>query len=436
MAKSADDRVSLRGGTFYYVRRVPKKFAEVDGRVIVRISLHTSDPDAARKAAAVAEAGLEALWTALATQGSSEAWARYKATMQRAQLEGFAYRSVTEIAHGRLEEILDRMEGLAGRAHDFPTAAAIGGAAPRPEITLTGALTLYFDFVAHELVGKREDQIRRWKNPRELAINNFKEHLGEDRRIDRLTREDARSFRQYWVDRIKTERLGRNAANKQFGHLRRILYVVNEELKLGLDPIFSGINLNEIKTTRPPFSREWVEGTLLRPGALDRMNLEARVALLVTAETGMGPEEITSLEPEHIHLKAPIPYVSVVAREGAEQKTEYRPREIPLVGVALLALKALPNGMSRYKGKPASLSAAINKYLNENKLLQSDRHSLYSLRHSFQDRLTRAEAPDRLQADLMGHKYVRERYGIGAELDQKQRWLRKLAYKVPAGFKV
>lgn len=58
----------------------------------------------------------------------------------------------------------------------------------------------------------------------------------------------------------------------------------------------------------------------------------------------------------------------------------------------------------------------VNKYLRENELLPTERYSLYSFRHSFQDRLTAAEAPDRIKADLMGHKHAREKYGKGPDL--------------------
>lgn len=79
-----------------------------------------------------------------------------------------------------------------------------------------------------------------------------------------------------------------------------------------------------------------------------------------------------------------------------------------------------------YHDKPDSLSSAMNKYLNENGLLPSDKHTLYSLRHSFQDRLLTANAPDRVQADLMGHKFHRLYYGDGSSLKQKLEWLKKV----------
>ena len=79
-------------------------------------------------------------------------------------------------------------------------------------------------------------------------------------------------------------------------------------------------------------------------------------------------------------------------------------------------------------GKNASASAAINKYLRDHELLPEG-CTLYSLRHGFQDRLIKVEAPERLQADLMGHKTLRPKYGKGPSLEQMHSWLLKTALK-------
>lgn len=112
-------------------------------------------------------------------------------------------------------------------------------------------------------------------------------------------------------------------------------------------------------------------------------------------------------------------------------KTDYCIREIPLVGVSLWAPKQARDGFPRYAKRNASLSALLNKYLSSNDLLPSPNHSFYSLRHTFQDMLTEVEAPDRIQAELMGHKYIRPKYGKGPSLEQKLRWLEKIAFPEP-----
>jgi integrase len=101
-------------------------------------------------------------------------------------------------------------------------------------------------------------------------------------------------------------------------------------------------------------------------------------------------------------------------------------RIIPLFGISLKAFRANPDGFPRYADNP-SLSDTVNKFLRENKLLESDKHTMYSLRHSFEDRLLGAGTDERIRRDLMGHRLTRERYGKGADLVQLQRVLQAIA---------
>ncbi len=113
-------------------------------------------------------------------------------------------------------------------------------------------------------------------------------------------------------------------------------------------------------------------------------------------------------------------------------KTDQSERDMPLVGVALAAMQAQPDGFPRYRDKAASVSATINKFLDENGLLPTEGTTLYSLRHTFEDRLTAVEAPDKVAAAMMGHKYHRPRYGVGPSLAQKREWLERIAFRAPA----
>ena len=132
---------------------------------------------------------------------------------------------------------------------------------------------------------------------------------------------------------------------------------------------------------------------------------------------------------EDIFLDHEIPHIVIVPREKKALKTKYRKRVIPLVGYALDAFKACPQGFTSYRDRPDALSGVLSSYLKKNKLLPSDKHTVYSLRHSLQDRLLAVNAPDRVLADLMGHKFNRPTYGDGASLKQKMEWLEKIQLK-------
>jgi integrase len=70
----------------------------------------------------------------------------------------------------------------------------------------------------------------------------------------------------------------------------------------------------------------------------------------------------------------------------------------------------------------------VNSYLFENGLLETDRHSLYGLRHSFEDRMLAAKIDERIRRDLMGHSLGRERYGEGASLAMLKDLLAPMAF--------
>jgi integrase len=112
-------------------------------------------------------------------------------------------------------------------------------------------------------------------------------------------------------------------------------------------------------------------------------------------------------------------------------KTQQSYRDIPLVGAALAAMKLQPKGFPRYRDKNAALSATLNNFLRDNGLRPDSKQSVYSLRHSFKDRLVSVEAPESLIDDLMGHKTHKPKYGKGASLELKQKWLLQIALRPP-----
>jgi integrase len=136
-----------------------------------------------------------------------------------------------------------------------------------------------------------------------------------------------------------------------------------------------------------------------------------------------------NLTAKRIKLNHPVPHV-VIEAEGRVLKSEPSERKIPLVGVSLAALRLQPHGFPRYYDKSASLSGLVNKSLAARGLRPTEDHSLYSLRHSFEDRLTGLKVlPDKIQAYLMGHSYSRPKYGSEPPLDHLQEWLQRIAFR-------
>jgi integrase len=425
-------RLIRRAGIWHYRRRVPLLFADVDPRSHVEVSLDTRDLDRAEALKAQIEKAVEQRWLALKQGSGGEAEDRYQGAVELARLEGFQYRPAREIAQGSFAEILQRIDRLEqiGLLDETARTALLGGRTA-PQLTVTAGWQQYLELTRDRQRKYSPDQLRRWKAPRQKAVNNLVSVVG-DKPLKDVRRSDALALRAWWVDRVQDENLTAQSANKDIGHLAQIFRVLTDALELGIGAPFEGLRLEDEKAgQRATFTTQWIVGTLLADGALSRLNGEARAILQIMVETGLRPSEICGLQPDDILLGANVPHVKIVGGPGRRRlKTPYSQRDMPLIGISLEAMRAHPRGFPRYWDRSSTLSATVNKFMTENQLLPSERHSLYSLRHSFQDRLTAADAPDRIAADLMGHKFNRPLYGEGGTLEHKRDWLLKIAVSV------
>lgn len=430
-----------RDGTFHYKRRVPAAVAELDDRAPhVRVSLRTRDLAVARLKRDALEAADDAFWASLLSGDETEfARKRYEAAVARAEALGFSYRPATELAAGRVEEVLTRLEAIAGERTPVATALAVLGAYDRPRATVTAAFQVYLDEIAPStLIGKSEEQRRQWRKVIRRAINNFVE-LNGDPPMEDVNREHALRVYNFWASRIAPKQ-GRpthtpSSGNRDLGNLRGFYrdyftYIGERDRP---NP-FADLSFAERrKARRPPFPTEWIRDVILRPGALASLNDEARAIVLGIIETGMRPSECCNLDETSIVLDHPIPHIVVKPRDDPDDpralKTESSERMIPLVGVSLAAFKQFPKGFPRYREREASLSAVVNKHFRTHGLLPSPRHKLYSLRHSFEDRMKDGNVDAELRKILMGHAIDRPRYGEGGSLAWRKAALQKIALK-------
>lgn len=437
MRKSAEAKPHKVRGVWYLVRRVPKEYAELDRRVIVRISTDiavANDPRGVHARQVVSQLGaeLEAYWRGLSDGQSAEARNRFDAAQKRARALGLPYKTAAELAAGDFNDFMRRLDLLIdAKSVDNQTdvAAVLGGEA-RPTINLSKLLEEFEDLNKAALAQKSENQIRKWRNPRKLAVDTFVELVG-DKALTEVSRAETLRYRNWWRDRVIKEGLEIGTANKSIGQLSKMHKEVGRAHQLNLPPVFADLRIEgEEDKQRAAFKAEFVQTRILAPGVLDDLNDEARDLILLIADTGLRLSEGANLLPQSIFLDAPVPHVKIEAN-GRQLKTAQSKREIPLVGTALVAMKRNPGGFPRYLDKADSLSALVNKYLGARKLLPTPDHSFYSLRHTFEDRLTAVEAPEKVIASLMGHKWIRPRYGAGPSLEQKAQWMTKIAFKPP-----
>lgn len=405
----------LRGRKYSLRRRVPERYRSVDTREEVWVSLHTDSlSEAKEKAQKVWETHI-AGWEAQLAGRSTDALKHFDAVRELAKAKGVKYVPVGQVADMPIDELLERIEAI-GQVSGKPShveAQAMLGAIETPSLLLSEALEEYWELAKDKVLQKSPDQLRRWRNPRIKAVNNFIKVVS-DKPISEISRDDMLDFRKWWLMKVTVEKRNPSTANKDFTHLGSVLKTVNNMKKLGLDLPLGSLSLKEGKRkSRPQFSVEWIKMKLLAPGALDQLEPQARAIFLAMINTGARPSELANLMPEHIVLEHEYPHIIITTEERDEErelKSGNAERIIPLTGVSLDALKAFPNGFPLYHDNP-SLSDVTNSYLTKHGLRETPKHVAYSLRHSFEERLRKAAIDERLRTELFGHAYFREKYG-------------------------
>jgi len=430
------DYLTKRHGRWHFVRRVPLEFAELDKRVIVQHSTKVAVKADRRglRAGRVADAmnrELEAYWRGLVEGKAQEAADRYAGARRRARSLGFDYAEAAELIERPALEILERYEKLAGVVHDPGARAAILGYEKRPGVKLSEVFPKFEHQTRTEVADMSEDQLRRWKNGYKLAISDFISVVG-DKDLTAVTHADVLDYVEWLEDRVGGGELMAKTANRYMGHNSKMIKALNRKLRLGLPDLFSGLRLTAGKSnTRPPFATDFVQDAILAEGALMGLNDEARRAVMLIADTGLRLSEAVNLNGTTIHLDCTIPYIDVQP-DGRRVKTRDSIRQIPLVGAALAAARLHPNGFPRYHDKGASFSAYVNGYMQEKGLRPTHKHTVYSLRHTFKDRLIAAKCQDSMIEALMGHADDHPKYGEGPPLAMKLEVLQRIAFKPPA----
>ncbi|MFS8181467.1 tyrosine-type recombinase/integrase [Pseudovibrio denitrificans] len=433
------DYLSIKDGRWIYVRRVPEIFRAFDKRTFARAStgiLVSEDPKGLRAARSAAKinADTEEYWRGLADGQAKEAKKRYEAARRRARVLGFDYVTSDEVAGRPLSEIMARLSALQTTQHRPPIVDVAGvlGGEKAPQIQVEDLFSEFEKTQKTYLSNMSEDQVRRWRNPKILALKSLTEITGNKPLLE-LTRNDAIDFRECLQDRVEAGQIQIGTANKQIGHINKMMRTVINHFRLDIQSPFGELRLEGERTEqRHPFDPEFVQKNILADGALDGLNASARSILYLIVETGLRLSEAANLTENTIHLEGKVPYVEVVPEERL-LKQDHTTRTIPLVGVSLMAMQEFKRGFSRYHDNAGSLSATVNKFLLENDLRPNPRkHTAYSLRHTFEDRLTAVEAPEKIIAMLMGHKFQRPKYGHGPTLEHKREWLQRIAFTPPS----
>jgi integrase len=433
----------VRGGWYHYKRRVPAEVEFLDDRAPhIRVSLKTKDLATALAKRDALEAADNAFWASLLSgDGKETAKQRYQSAIQRARALGYSYRLVADLATADDREYVKRLEAIS----DYTSKAtedALLGQVERPQVTVREALKIYLEEITpHQLAGKSEAQKRQWRKIPQRSVNNFVEING-DVAIGTITREQALAHWRYWATRI-APKPGQgipthtaSSGNRDIGSMRVLFreyfrHIDDRDRRNPFDGLAFDERSKRLRHRRPPFPVAWIKDKLLAVGAFASLNDEARGIILAIMETGARPSEICNLDRNTIMLDAEVPHISVEPRsdpdDPREIKTDSSVRLIPLVGVALAVFTAHPDGFPSYRNREATLSATLNKHLRANGLLPTPAHKVYSLRHSFEDRMKDGDFDTELRMMLMGHAIDRPSYGVGGGLAWRHEALKRIA---------
>ena len=456
MTRSLNKFLYLRGEYWNYKRNVPQKFRHVEPRARVRVALNTHSLELARAKRDALVVADDNYWKALALEAETKGGVTdatravqehlYKAASSRALAHGFDYKPISQLRDEQaLDDILARTEKLAenytpGSEPPVTETAALLGGVERPKpgaITIAEVFEQYVSEIAFDAQRKKSPSQRKsWEKAKRTSINYFIEAIG-NLKIGQIERRHALNYRNWWADRIKNgdengDRPTPYTANRHIGNMRSLYreffsYKGQEDRS---NP-FRRISFKEDRSTkkkRPPFETNWIKDKFLIPGLFESVNEDARHILYTLIETGARPSEICNLRPENIRLDADVPYLAIREADSREIKADASDRDIPLVGVSLAAMKLHPEGFPRYFDKETSLSAILMKALKSRDLLPTNKHKVYSLRHSFEKRMLEAGLEYDLRCTLMGHKNERPDYGDGGSMEFRRVELLKIAF--------
>lgn len=421
--------VQNRNGYFYYCRRVPEYIRKYDKRSRIDISLKTKDPKEAARRAEHHNDIIEKFWEGLIKSPHLANDQAYKDAVAAARIRGFAYRTIDELSAAPLGDTVSRLLSTVDASQD--TKLAVMGLVDKPSLILSNAFEGYLAVTKDRVIGKNDVSFRRWKHSKLRALNNFITAVG-DRDISRVTRRDILDFKKWWMDRVITEELRTDSANKDLQHLKDLIRTLTEhaEIEIDVNALFAQTALKAQNESRQSFEAQFVQDKILNPAILGRMNTDAQAIVYIMADTGARISEVVGLEPRDIILKAEIPHIWIRANKRGTLKTANADRKIPLVGAALVGAKLIAaKGTTRFKTANVA-SAAINKFFTDHDLKPTKKHSLYSLRHTFKDRLRDIGAPEEIMDNLMGHASDGPKYGRGHILETKLLWMNKIAFKV------
>lgn len=339
----------VRGGYYYFTRRVPADLRQHYKYPRIVQGLRTSSPQEAKLKAKIEAAKLDAYWTQM--------------RLAKSEVLG-------------LSLMKDGVDVPAVQSQDMTPNRTLEGP------TLIDALEVY-------LAQKGNGKAKSFRQSAERACGYVIENCG-NKPLAAYTRQDALVFRDWLVARGLTG----SSVTRNFSYVKAVINFALSEFAMDIRNPFVGVYHDRSKgvVTRKP-----IPLFALRRVHRECLQIDDGIRWLVAlvSDTGMRLAEAAGLSVSDFNLQADIPFVVVRKHPWRSLKTSASARVIPLSGMALWAAKrilheagtstfAFPRYNRGSRTSANSASAAINKWLRN---YVPAGCTMHSFRHSMRDRL-------------------------------------------------
>ena len=419
----------IRKNVYIYRRPIPSRFHILADQTEFKSSLKTRIENTALQAYADADEYYDSLFDRMAKGESVKSALSYDLYAAKARSQGRTLSDFAELS-ANPPALLHAHSAFQRTKKNNPDTFNSFFNASANDICISRLVEVYEQREAYRLQPLNENERRKRLNPRKRAIAAFIEHLGEDRPISEITKSDVDAFYERLNQKIAQQKIVCNTANKYLIHLRTMLSGYQEKCGKSKATHFDGLHFKGQARSGDAYDINFIKTKWLTGDPFKTMNKDAKNILLAMIDTGCLPKELCGLTAADIVLDGDIPYIHIRPNELRGVKTIFRERRIPLVGYALQAFTECPTGFAKYshdKG-PENASNAIRKFLIENNINQSVKHSPKSLRHLFKNRMREHSISAEIQDKLMGHQHqgMGPKYG-NITLKQKYNAMKKLS---------
>lgn len=180
----------FRNDSFYVVRRVPARYASVEPRKQIWLSLDTAHHVEATNKASAAWDALVEFWELRLAGRDEDAMKRYDAAREIAARKGFTFLPKSEVRQLPDDALLERVEAIpnAGNLPGKEEGVALLGNLTKPRLTVSSALDEFWKLSKGDYLNLDQQQIRKKKNPVLQANRDFIAAVG-DIALDDLKRD-------------------------------------------------------------------------------------------------------------------------------------------------------------------------------------------------------------------------------------------------------